>query len=122
MSRPFEVGDMVVLTDRELGFVIETNNWGHFPIAIKSEENGVYSVNKMGYFGDCGRMIRIVKHIRKPRKGSAEARAIVAMLAKEHRKSLHYAINAFGEGSIKQLLGADKKVNSAYRKAKEMLK
>jgi len=81
-NRPFEVGDMVVLTTKEKGIVFSINNWGHFPVKIRLNDR-VLSVMTDGTTGTLGR--QFIKTIRTPRKGSKEARDICAMLSHDRK-------------------------------------
>jgi len=92
-NRPFEVGDMVVLTTKEKGIVFSINNWGHFPVKIRLNDR-VLSVMPDGTTGTLGR--QFIKTIRTPRKGSKEARDIVAILlsnARDAKKNYNLAFN-----------------------------
>jgi hypothetical protein len=75
MNRPFEVGDMVILVNNEVG-IISSLAMKQMPFV--EFENGDYF-----HFHENN-----IKTIRTPRQGSTESRAIVAMLAREYKKSL----------------------------------
>lgn len=107
MKRPFEVGDLVVSEEYGLG-TINGKTSDNFAIRV------VFENYEWGYLFFHGDDLEKIKTIRRPRKGSKEARDIVAMLAREWHKRKHEfgGINgAYAEG-----------LEDSYLKAKEMLK
>lgn len=84
MSRPFEIGDLVVSRKFGTGTVKELGNNTGKIIFESGVEKIIYSL-KDGLLALSG-YDKII-HIRRHRKGSKEARDIVARLARRYKKS-----------------------------------
>ena len=125
-NRPLEVGDMVVIRNR--GKISEGLIAGVYKhrIAVRFNNKAgcqeyVISTmrNSANKDSDCNKVICI----RKPRKGNAESRAIVAMLAIECRKALSVKKQDY-ESEFKRGARCKDKTSKLrlYEKAKSMLK
>src|SRR5574343_1240455 len=92
--RPFEFGDLIV-TAHGVKTVISIDN--SKPVFIGGIEKTVWRIRtETGFYRECD-----VKTIRKPRKGSKEARDIVAMLAHSYWKSLKALSKGWIDGDRK---------------------
>jgi len=121
VNRPFEVGDMVISKRFGICYVsrITTN-----VVKVKSKDDDLF-------FGTDGRFLEYeiepdIVTIRTPRKGSKEARDIVAMLARSYHKNI---IKDWKKGNLKKKLPLKSVYKSwtvsgrnTYEKAKSMLK
>ena len=95
MSRQFEKNDFVIHNNGSKGVVNEVRNTSVLILCFATnEENFILKDN--------------IKTIRKPRKGNAESRAIVAMLARESRCKISRSLHI--------------QATELYKKAKLMLK
>lgn len=83
MSRPFSIGDLVVLRNGFTGRISSSQSAGYILVVIGSTNYQVM---------DCE-----IKTIRKPREGSKDSRAIVAMLARRYHKTLSNIIGVWLE-------------------------
>lgn len=99
-TRPFEVGDLVVLKNGKTSIVIKEFPDGFWIEPV--EMTGNIWIDKHNEFAK-------IKTIRKPRKGSKEARDIVAMLKWEYKNARYVT----GDTDISGVLA---------EKAKSMLK
>jgi len=120
--RPFEVDDFVVLSDGRIGHVTGIIS-DKFEVVINENNRELIHFDL-----DCHALNDIeltIKTIRKPRKGNAESRAIVAMLASEYRQYLNNKLRAHLKfkaaiPEIKKACYNDKSF-ILYMKAKAML-
>lgn len=125
-QRPFEKGDLVFSKKYGAGIVVSIkDNTGGIDFQsgekkmIYSLESGVLAFSNFD----------VIKAIRQPRKGNAESRAIVAMLAREKRITLidmsrHYTEEG-REGAYWEKRKSDNNrwdCGRHYQKAKSMLK
>ena len=128
MSRPFEVGDLVMSTigigvvvsfykNKKVVEVEINENTYYFSIATGKECNFSSAVE----FDDGE-----IKTIRHPRKGNAESRAIVAMLARRYKNAViknWKKVKSKKDTSLHIIYKSwDVSGRDSYKKAKSMLK
>ena len=89
--RPFEVGDLVVFKNGDVGVLKSIDFKWRKDVGVVDIENPLLILSK-----NCTRHYAEsdVKHIRTPRKDSAEARAIVAIAAAYYRAKLNKRLRA----------------------------
>jgi len=78
--RPFEKGNMVILTNGKISKVVQQFGDGFWIEPIEQFRGNIW-IDKYNEFEK-------VKTVREPRKGGKEARDIVAMIGREHHKYL----------------------------------
>ena len=124
-NRPFEVGDLII--SKRYG-----NGFGVVVSISDSEKSGKAVFDGTDYekvfLTETGIFkyfdLEKIKTIRRPRKGNAESRAIVAMLARNvHKKALQLHSYTKHEVQFKKIYNVLRECDSGlYVKAKSMLK
>ena len=88
-KRPFEVGDLVVVNNRgrhKNGNIIRIDKH-RMLVVFRNNPVGVYYIlNTLRCSENKNSNCHKITCVRKPKKGNAESRAIVAMLARRYRK------------------------------------
>ena len=88
-KKQFEVGDLVIVNNRGIhksGNIIRINEY-RMVVVFRNNPVGVcYILNTLRCSAAKNSNCHKITCVRKPRKGNAESRAIVAMLARRYRK------------------------------------
>lgn len=123
MNRPIAIGDMIVLNNKSqcnIGSIVLIKSEWHKSTGWRNFETPIMIMTKQGT-----RHLSLddIKTIRKPRKGGAEARAIVAMLARNvHKKAIHLHRALKPDATYREIYMMLRNTDaSRYLKAKSML-
>jgi hypothetical protein len=112
-DRPFEEGDLIITIHHKRLIIVEITK-DHIETRMEKRAYGYHYFDLMGKPKPGSKTLGKSKVIRKQRKGNAESRGIVAMLAREYHSIKHRICDEYRDGPIDTL-------ESVYKIAKTML-